>query len=144
MAVKTEPTPRLYLFLDGDCPLCVRFGQAIARWDREGCIALVDLGAQQARALLDDDARAAARAQLTARDRLGTLYRGIEALRRVADLLPGIRRLHWVYGLPGVTPVLDRVYRAVHRHRRALCLKCGETWMPSMKWSRRHRGGRRR
>lgn len=140
----TDPSapPRLYLFVDTDCPLCVRLGRAVAAWDRSGRIAVVDLHGEGAEALLDEAQLAAARSELTVRDGLGNLCRGVEALRRIADLLPGIRRLRWAYQLPGVTPALDRVYRAVHRHRRALCLKCGETWMPSV--LRRRRRGRRR
>ncbi|MFH1570815.1 MAG: DUF393 domain-containing protein [Gemmatimonadota bacterium] len=129
--------PALYLFYDRDCPLCRRFKSAIEAWDRGRHIEVVDLADPRTPARFPDLDLAAARAQLTVRDRLGAAVAGAEALRRLTQVLPGLRHLAWVYQLPGATPVVAAVYRAVNRHRRRLCLQCGETWMPSMKSSRR-------
>ena len=85
-----------------------------------------------------------AREQLTVCDKRGEVYEGVEALRVLGRHLPGLERLDWAYGLPGVTAVARRVYRAVNRVRQRLCLSCGETWMPSKKYSvRQRRRGRR-
>lgn len=132
--------PRLYLFHDRQCPLCRRFAAALGKWNREGAIEVVDVDGQDTAARFPDMDLKAARAELTVRDRLGNTARGVEALRRLSRLLPGLRRLAWIYRLPGVTPAVGAAYRTVHRHRRRLCLNCGEKWMPSLKFSRRRKG----
>jgi len=131
--------PQLYLFYDRDCPLCRRFKKAIETWDREGLIEVVDLADDRTPDRFSTVDLAAARQELSVSDRLGHLSQGGEALRRLTRLLPGIRRLAWVYRLPGVTPMVGRLYGTVHRRRRQLCLKCGEKWMPSLKFRRRRR-----
>ena len=130
---------RLTMLFDPDCPLCVRFKSWVARWDEEGAIrflALDDPTLMQQFPKLD---LARARDELTVLNRLGQRFEGIEALRQLTAALPGISALKWVYQLPGVTPALGRVYRVVNRHRDRLCLKCGEKWRPSLKYSRRKR-----
>ena len=136
----TETTPaRLTLLYDDECPLCRRFKEAIESWDAEGVIDIVDLATAESQPRFRYVNFAAARQQLTVCDQLGNASHGIEALRRLTQLLPGIRRLTWVYRLPGVTPAIGKVYQDVNRRRQRLCLKCGEKWMPSLKSSRRNR-----
>ena len=129
--------PQLYLFYDRDCPLCRRFRKAIETWDREGLIEVVDLADDRTAGRFGTVDVEAARRELSVSDRLGHLSQGVEALRRLTQLLPGIRRLAWVYRLPGVTPMVGRLYGTVHRRRRRLCLKCGGKWMPSLRSRRR-------
>ncbi len=139
----TTSGPELVLFYDRKCPLCRKFVQFIERLDGEGAIEVVDLaspGIEERFKYLDLDA---ARQNLTVCDRLRKPWHGVEAIRRITKLLPGVRRLTWVYRLPGVTPAVGRVYRSVQRNRQRLCLKCGEKWMPSLKSSVRKRRGRR-
>lgn len=129
--------PHLYLFYDRDCPLCRRFKKVIEAWDREGLIEVVDLAdANTAERFPSVDLEAAQR-ELSVVDRLGHPLHGLEALRRLTHLLPGIRRVTWAYRLPGVTPMVGRLYRSVHRHRKRLCLKCGERWLSSSRGRRR-------
>lgn len=136
----TDSSPtRLTLFYDDDCPLCRRFKAAIEAWDRDDLIECVDVaeaGTQHRFRHLDPNV---ARQQLTVCDRLGNFYYGVESLRRLTQLLPGIRRLTWAYRLPGVTPVIGKLYRTVHRRRKKLCLKCGEKSTPSSRYSGRKR-----
>ena len=136
---------RLHLFYDRECPLCGRFKEWIERWDRQGTIQVLSLDdpvLSERFPQLDLDQ---ARQVLTVCDRLGHLSQGVEALRQLTRQLPGIRRVSWVYQLPGVTPALNRVYRTVHRYRKRLCLRCGEKWRSSLKYSqRKKRSGTRR
>ena len=132
---------RLFLFFDRDCPLCCRFAQAIERWDADGSIAVVDVtDPDLAERFPQIDAPSARRELTVLAPADGGVFQGAEALRQLARLLPGIRRLTWAYRLPGVTPVVGQLYRAVHGRRKRMCLRCGEKWMPSMKYSRRKRG----
>ena len=79
---------------------------------------------------------------LTVCDRLGRVREGVEAMRQLTRHVPALRRLQWVYRLPGVTPTLRGIYRTAQRHRKKLCLSCGEKWMPSLKYSRRKKNSR--
>ena len=128
----------LYLFYDGRCPLCCRFKKWIERWDRQGVVGMLALDDPAIPARFPGLDLAVAHEALTVCDRLGRTFKGVEALQQLAQVLPGMRRLKWLSRLPGVTPALSRAYRTVHR-RRQLCLKCGEKWMPSRKYSRRKR-----
>ncbi len=129
--------PQLYLFYDRDCPLCRRFKRVIEAWDRKGLIEVVDLADAHTAERFRSVDLAAAQRELSVGDRLGHLSQGVEALRQLTHFLPGIRRLTWVYRLPGVTPMVGRLYGSVHRRRKQLCLKCGEKWMSSMRFGRR-------
>ena len=129
----------LYLLYDGGCPLCCRFKEWIERWDRQGVVGTLALDDPAIPARFPGLDLAAAHEALTVCDGLGRTFQGVEALRQLAQVLPGMQRLKWLSRLPGVTPVLSRAYRTVHRRRWQLCLKCGEKWMPSRKYSRSKR-----
>ena len=129
----------LYLLFDSQCPLCCKFKDLIQAWDRDGAVRALPLDDPAIPERFPQLDLESARQNLTVCDRLGRVAQGVEAVQRVARLLPGIRRLQWVYRLPGVTPVLSRAYRTVSRHRKRLCLQCGQKWMPSLKSSRRRR-----
>jgi hypothetical protein len=119
----------------------MQFQQTIGDWDEQGLIARIALDDPDLVERLTSEQLEAAQAELTVIDRLGNHHHGIEALRRLTEVLPGLRRLSWAYRLPGVTPAIRSVYRAIASRRKKArpCLKCGQKWMPSMKWSRRGR-----
>ena len=127
----------LYLLYDGGCSLCCGFKEWIERWDRRGAVGTLALDDPAIATRFPGLDLAAAREALTVCDKSGRIFQGVEALQQLARVLPGRRRLEWLSRLPGVTPALRRAYRTVHRRRRQLCLKCGEKWMPSRKYSRR-------
>jgi hypothetical protein len=120
----------------------MQFQETVGGWDRDGLIARIRLDDAELLARLTPEQLEAAQAELTVIDRLGNHHHGIHALRRLTDVLPGLRRVSWAYRLPGVTPIISGVYHAVNRRRRkdGPCLSCGQKWMPSMKRSRRGRG----
>jgi predicted DCC family thiol-disulfide oxidoreductase YuxK len=134
---------RLFLFYDAQCPLCVHLKELVSRWDRDGAILALGLDNAELPARFPDLDLSRARQQLTVRDPQGRLFEGGAAVQQLARLLPGVRRLTWVYRLPGVAPAVEGLYRTVHRYRTRLCLQCGERWMPSRKYSQRKRGRRR-
>ena len=133
---------RLYLFTDPTCPLCRQFRKWIDHLDRDGLIEIVALDDPQLPARFPQLDLKRASEFLTVCDRLGRVREGVEAMRQLTRHLPALRRLQWVYRLPGVTPTLRGVYRTAQRHRKKLCLSCGEKWMPSLKYSRRKKNSR--
>ncbi|MED5414707.1 MAG: DUF393 domain-containing protein [Candidatus Latescibacterota bacterium] len=132
---------RLQLLYDPDCDLCLQFQETVGGWDRQGTIERIPLDDASLAERLTAAQLEAARAELTVIDRRGNLHHGIQALRRLTEALPALKRVSWAYRLPGVTPIVNKIYRAVSSRRRTNrpCLNCGEKWMPSMKWSRRGR-----
>jgi predicted DCC family thiol-disulfide oxidoreductase YuxK len=135
---------RLHLFYDSACPLCRQFIKWIRHLDREGLVEILPLDDPQMPGRFPQLDVERANETLTVCDRLGHLREGVEAVRQLTLHLPGLRRLQWVYRLPGVTPTLRGVYRGAQRHRKKLCLSCGEKWMPSLKYSRRKKSARGR
>lgn len=134
---------QLYLFYDGECELCVRFKEWIGARDGEGMIETLALEDTELPERFPEVDLEMARAQLTVRDREGRIYQGLAALRQLALRLPGIRRLDWIYRLPGAQTVAGGLYRTVNRYRKQLCLSCGEKWKPSLKYSERKKRRRR-
>jgi len=129
----------LYLFYDPGCPLCRRFKYLLEQWDRQGQVRALALDAPELPRLFPWLDPEVLRRQLTVCDPEGRLAQGAEALRRLAEVLPGVRRLTWACRLPGVSPAVNALYRTAHRYRKRLCLRCGEKWMPSHKYSQRQR-----
>mgnify|MGYP002036379282 CR=1 FL=1 len=128
---------RLHLFSDPSCPLCRQFRKWIRHLDRERLIEILDLNDPRLQERFPQLDLERASESLTVCDRLGHVREGVEAVRQLTLHLPALRRLQWIYRLPGVTPTLRGVYRTAQRQRKKLCLKCGEKWMPSLKYSRR-------
>jgi predicted DCC family thiol-disulfide oxidoreductase YuxK len=136
----TAEKMQLYLFYDGGCALCCRFADVVERWDVDGSIGVIDLAEAGIADQFPEIDLEAAVLELTVSEPGGQVFQGSLALQRLTRLLPGIRSLTWAYRLPGVVPALGRLYGAVNRRRKRLCLHCGEKWMPSMKYSRRKKG----
>lgn len=130
---------RLYLFHDCQCPMRRRLAAAIQRWDRGRVVEVVDLAADDTPARFPHLELDAARQMLTIMDPGGRVSRGVEALRRLGQLFPALQRQDWTHRLPGVAAA-GAARRAVPRLRPRVCIRCGETWMPSAKSSRHQRG----
>jgi predicted DCC family thiol-disulfide oxidoreductase YuxK len=139
----TSPaTPKLVLLYDHNCPLCRKLAEFVERLDKEALIEIVDHEDEGVRERFPDLNLDRVRQQLTVCDQMNRAWHGVEAIRRITDLLPGLRRFSWIYRLPGVTPAVGGLYRSINRQRKRLCLKCGEKWMPSLKGSARKKRGR--
>jgi predicted DCC family thiol-disulfide oxidoreductase YuxK len=141
MAPRGTMSP-VQLFYDDGCELCCRLQRWVAARDRTGLVEAIPVsGADLALRFPDLDVEKA-RAQLSVRSQDGQIHEGMAGLRQIALRLPALRQLAWIYSLPGVSAAASGAYRTVNRYRRRLCLRCGESWMPSMKPSRRRRRGR--
>ncbi|MEW6751064.1 MAG: DUF393 domain-containing protein [Candidatus Latescibacterota bacterium] len=132
---------RITLFYDPACPLCRRLRAWVQHCDGEGLVRLVALDAAELEGEFADLDVSRARRELTALDASGRVWRGLDAVRQVGLRLPGVRRLDFVYRLPGVRRAGGRLYQAVNRRRRGPCRRCGESWMPSDKRRGRRRDG---
>lgn len=117
----TNPT----LVYDGNCGFCRRWVERLRRRDEAGRIALIPAAERSSVPGLPPlDAAALDRAMhLVLPD--GTVLAGARALPAVLRLLPRWWLVAWVFRIPGVPWVADRVYAwvAARRHRFG-CERC--------------------
>lgn len=116
---------RLHLFTDGSCPVCRRFRAWVEARDTEGRIEVLNLDEPDLAERFPRLDLGMARQQLTVLDATGEVHRGLTALRRLGQCLPGLRQLDWIYELPGIRTLAAGLYHAVNRYRKGPCLGCG-------------------
>ena len=104
------------LIYDGDCRFCQRSVDLVARLDGKGRLSMqpfqnADLGRYGI-----SRERAEQAMQLVAPS--GTVWSGATAARQLASLLPALRPLDWLFHVPGMLSLADRVYRWIAKRRR--------------------------
>jgi len=99
------------MFFDGGCPLCRREVEHYRRLDRAGAVEWIDIAADPARLAPLGVAPAAAFRHLHVVDKRGELQVGAWAFAAIWDVLPYYRWLGRAVRVPGMLPVLDRMYR---------------------------------
>ena len=107
-------SPRLTVFYDGACPVCVRdrawYERLVGR--TEASVQWLDITGR------DDELRAygidpdAALRELHVRDANGVVHRELDAYILLMSRVPVLKPLAWLIGLPGLRPVLSRLYRS--------------------------------
>jgi len=117
----------LTLLYDGDCPICQRQVAWIQRQTHRQRIRCVDIRAKDFSATAWGRNCEELLGRMFAQDGEGTWFAGMDAVRAMLALL-GYRRLVWLSHLPGLKPLLDRLYLAVARHRFAL-----GRWLPPLR-----------
>jgi predicted DCC family thiol-disulfide oxidoreductase YuxK len=112
------------LVFDGECAFCRAQAQRIHRWDRWNrieCVAKQTPG-------LGDRFPVLNRGDFNTGMRLispdGSVHIGADAAHGVVRVLPGWRRLAWLYRVPGIRPICQRVYDWIAARRYALAEKC--------------------
>jgi len=109
----SESQHKITVYYDGACPRCVRDR---ARYERLSAKTgerahWVDITGRDAELCqLGIDPQAALR-ELHVRDAVGEVHRELDAYILLMSLVPTLRPLAWSIGLPGVRPVVSRLYR---------------------------------
>ncbi|HUG28000.1 MAG TPA: DUF393 domain-containing protein [Gemmatimonadales bacterium] len=116
---------RPVLLWDGNCGFCQRWVAQVERWDRAGRIETLR-AADRAKysellRISDQDLNHAMHLAIPG----GRVLAGGRAVPEIFRLLPGWRWLVWVFRLPGVAWVTDRVYAWVAARRHALGCRVG-------------------
>ncbi len=116
-AITTGMVSKWTLIYDGDCRFCRRQVDLISGWDRADRLSAVpfqgtDLGRFGV-------SREAAEKAMHLVSPSGAVWSGAAAARELARLLPMLRPFAWLFRLPGVMFLAERVYRwiAERRHR---------------------------
>ncbi|MBC2668112.1 thiol-disulfide oxidoreductase DCC family protein [Novosphingobium piscinae] len=113
---RQTPAPRVTVWYDGACPLCLREVGLMRRLDRRGAIRFVDLTDQASTCPLD-------RRTMLARfhaEADGRILSGAAAFAAMWRAIPVLRPLGEVARLPGALWVLERLYLRFLRVRPVL------------------------
>ncbi|MGH7636059.1 MAG: thiol-disulfide oxidoreductase DCC family protein [Gemmatimonadaceae bacterium] len=112
------------LVYDGMCRMCTRLSNVLKKWDRQRRIEVVPSQATGVMARFPwIPTRAYAEAiQLVGPG--GETWQGAAAIEQLLNVLPRGRWIAWIFSIPLVRTVADRVYRWVARYRYRL--GCGE------------------
>lgn len=109
---------------DGDCKVCTRLARRLQEWDRRREIEVVPSSVPGVMARFPwIPARAYAEAlQLVGPG--GETWQGASAIEQLLNILPRGRLVAWVFHIPFVRGIADRLYRWFARNRYRL--GCGE------------------
>ena len=112
------------LVYDGMCRMCTRLSKVLERWDGRRQIEIVPSQATGVMARFPwIPSRAYAEAiQLVGPG--GETWQGAAAIEQLLNVLPRGRWISWIFSIPYVRALADRIYRWVARNRYRL--GCGE------------------
>jgi predicted DCC family thiol-disulfide oxidoreductase YuxK len=112
-AKTAQPT----LIYDANCALCEATKNFLARWDRRHSIRYLHFQENQAGALLPHLAGVDHLEAMYFLDKEGKSFHGMEAAREILRYLPLGLPLAWLFYLPGVPFLADRLYIWIARNR---------------------------
>lgn len=110
-------SPRPTLIYDAHCALCEATKNFLSRWDWCHTIRYLHFQEDQAKALLPQLAGKEYLEAMFFLDETGQNWKGPEAAREILRHLPFGRPLAWLFHLPGVPFLADRLYTWIARNR---------------------------
>ena len=102
---------------DGACPVCVRFVEALQKWD---CHHEIEVVSSQTAGVPSRFPWIPARAYADALQVIGPsgrTWQGAAAIEQLLNVLPRGKLVAWLFKLPFAQPIAERVYRWVARNR---------------------------
>jgi predicted DCC family thiol-disulfide oxidoreductase YuxK len=117
------PAFDIELFYDGDCPLCTREVALLRRLDRRGRLRFTDIAAAGFDAGTVGVSWQALMDRIHGRLPDGSILEGVEVFRRLYSAV-GLGPLVTVSRLPGVSHLLEVLYRAFAKNRLRLTGRC--------------------
>ena len=119
-----SPDRRYTIVYDGACKVCQGVVRRLVKWDRDRAFEIVPSQAPGVHARFPwiPDRAYAQSVQLIRRD--GRTWQGAAALEEIIDQLPKGKLITWVFSIPFVRPLAERLYRWFARNRYRL--GCGE------------------
>lgn len=106
------------LVYDGNCNVCSRIVGAVAKFDRYGTLEVTPAqkpGVRARFAWIPESAYADSIQLIRSSDR--RTWQGAAAVEQVIDVLPRIRAMRWIFAIPFVRPLAERLYRWFARNR---------------------------
>ncbi|BCX82820.1 hypothetical protein MIT9_P2408 [Methylomarinovum caldicuralii] len=119
------PEPRLKVYYDGLCPLCLRTVIVVEHFDIRRAVRFLDLQTHAAaEAALADLSEDQLLTDLYAVDAQGRRYQGVDTYIQILEALGYTRPLGWLLRLPGIHPLARRLYRRIADSRRRCDAAC--------------------
>lgn len=111
--------PRAYTVVyDGNCGVCRRVVDRLSRWDRDGKLEIVPSQAAGVPARFPwIDPAAFVESMQVVRVSDGRTWQGAAAIERLLDVLPRGRWIAWIFSVPLVRGIAERMYRWFARNR---------------------------
>ena len=113
--MKTGHLPAL--IYDANCALCEATKSFLARWDKRNSVLFLHFQGNEAQKLLPSLAGLDHLDAMYLIDHKGNTWKGMEAAREILRYLPFGRFLAWLFYLPGVPLLADRLYIWIARNR---------------------------
>jgi len=115
--VRSPASARYAILYDGHCRFCTAGAGKLASWMRRGSVELVDFQQPGALARFPGLSYEACmeRMYLVAPD--GRVFGGAEAVARAVATLPVVGWVAFLYHVPGLRQLLDRLYRLIAANR---------------------------
>lgn len=121
----SESRGRYTLVYDGDCRVCSRIVDVLARWDRDHELEIVPSQAPGVHERFPwIPPRAYVESMQVIRVSDGKTWEGAAALEELLNVLPKGRLISWMFAVPLVRPLVGKFYRWFARNRYRL--GCGE------------------
>jgi predicted DCC family thiol-disulfide oxidoreductase YuxK len=120
-----DPDSAYTVVYDGDCRVCGRLARMLARWDSRDCFQIVPSQQHGIRARfpwIPDRAYAESLQLIRASD--GRTWQGAAAVEQLLNILPRGRWISWIFRIPFVRVIAEKLYRSFARNRSHL--GCGE------------------
>jgi len=120
-----SPDRRYTIVYDGACKVCQALVRRLVKWDRDRVFEIVPsqgVGVRVRFPWIPD--RAYAQSVQLIRRSDGRTWQGAAALEAIIDQLPKGKLITWVFSVPFVRPLAERLYRWFARNRYRL--GCGE------------------
>jgi predicted DCC family thiol-disulfide oxidoreductase YuxK len=112
---------------DGTCRICTRLARVLEKWDRRKELEIVPSQRPGVAARFPWIPRHAYAEALQMVGPGGVTWSGAEAVEQLLSVLPKGKLIGWVFRIPFVSALADRIYRWVARNRYKL--GCGEHCM---------------
>lgn len=125
-----EESPRYTVIYDGDCKVCGRSVKLLTRWDRNHELEMIPSQTPGVQAKFPwITSRAYVDSIQVVRTLDGRTWQGGAALEELLNVLPRGRLISWLFKIPFMRPLVDKLYMWFARNRYSL--GCGEHCAPS-------------
>ena len=114
----TTPGRSYAVVYDGDCSVCERIVLRLEQWDDHDLLEIIPSQRDDVRARFPWIPHSAyAESLQLIRTADGRTWQGGAAVEQLLDVLPRGRRISWVFSVPFVRAIADRLYRWFARNR---------------------------
>jgi predicted DCC family thiol-disulfide oxidoreductase YuxK len=123
----SQHTSQAILVYDDQCPLCLRFKQALMRWDIFHDITFVPLSDENFFRIQNSLTKEACQAQVHLLSEEGKIYKGPEVIDYLIRKVPAVSKLSWLLDTQASQKTLQFFYEQVNELREKMKEeKCGE------------------